>query len=59
MNLLSLKNLVSLEAVNDVSYTAHSKTDSYSYSKNFSATYFYLKAKDRTSKSYRRHWNSY
>lgn len=28
MNLLSLKNL---EAVNDVSYMAHSKTDSYSY----------------------------
>lgn len=31
MNLLSLKNLVSLEAVNDVSYMAHSKTDSYSH----------------------------
>lgn len=31
MNLLSLKNLVSLEAVNDVSYVAYSKTDSYSY----------------------------
>lgn len=31
MNLLYLKNLVLLEAVNDVSYMAHSKTDSYSY----------------------------